>query len=273
MAETGGDLAEFVRRHDPDRFLCALFAPAARRGALLTLIAFNHELARAREAAANPIAALIRLQWWREAVAEAAEGRTPRRHEVAAPLHDAIAGGLLDPADLTALVDAREAEAEEDGLPTRAAFDAYLRGTAGGMAVVAGRLLGAPGEASAVLQGLGAGFGLAGMLRSVAVHAAQGRCLLPRDVLAEAELGAEEVIADPARATPVIRRLAADGSGPLAAARGAARGIPREAVAAALPAILAARDLRRLAAGGTVPAPRGFGDRAAVALAGIRGAV
>jgi len=44
-------------------------------------------------------------------------------------------------------------------------------------------------------------------------------------------------------------------------------------VAAALPAVLAARDLARLAAGREVPAPRGFGDRAAVAWAGLRGRV
>jgi len=38
-----------VRRVDPDRYLTALFAPPARREALFTLYAFNHELARARE--------------------------------------------------------------------------------------------------------------------------------------------------------------------------------------------------------------------------------
>ena len=48
-AAPAGSLAEFVRRHDPDRFLCALFAPPARRDALFALVAFNHELARARE--------------------------------------------------------------------------------------------------------------------------------------------------------------------------------------------------------------------------------
>ena len=33
-----------------------------------TLYAFNHELARAREAVSEPPLALIRLQWWREVV-------------------------------------------------------------------------------------------------------------------------------------------------------------------------------------------------------------
>ena len=43
-----------VRRHDPDRFLTAAFAPAEKRDALLTLFAFNHELARAREVVSEP---------------------------------------------------------------------------------------------------------------------------------------------------------------------------------------------------------------------------
>ena len=102
-----GDLAAFVRQHDPDRFLCTLFAPAERRGALFALLAYNHELARAREAATNPIAALIRLQWWREAVQDAAQGRPARRHEVSVPLHAAIRDVSLDPRDLTVMADAQ----------------------------------------------------------------------------------------------------------------------------------------------------------------------
>jgi 15-cis-phytoene synthase len=61
-------MAALVRRHDPDRFLTSLFAPPEKRDALLTLYAFNHELARAREAVSEPPLALIRLQWWREVV-------------------------------------------------------------------------------------------------------------------------------------------------------------------------------------------------------------
>src|SRR5580692_9280 len=81
-------LVAFVRRHDPDRFLTALFAPPDKRPALLALYAFNHELARAREAAHEPALALIRLHWWREVV----EG-APRAHEVATPLAASLAAG------------------------------------------------------------------------------------------------------------------------------------------------------------------------------------
>ena len=74
---------------------CALFAPADRRETLFLLYAFNHELARAREVASQPTLALIRLQWWREVI----EGAR-RRHEVAAPLGEALDAGRLDAADL-----------------------------------------------------------------------------------------------------------------------------------------------------------------------------
>src|SRR5271166_3552687 len=121
-------IAALVRRHDPDRFLTALFAPPEKRDALLTLYAFNHELARARESVSLPMLALIRLQWWREVVDGA-----DRRHEVAGPLGRALAAGVFDRATLHAMLDAREIEAD-DAVETRAAFLDYLRAGAGGVA-------------------------------------------------------------------------------------------------------------------------------------------
>jgi phytoene synthase len=273
MAENsppGAELAGFVRAHDPDRFLCALLAPAARRGAIFALTAFNHELARAREAATNPIAAQIRLQWWRDAVEDAAAGKPARRHEVAEPLAEAIRAGALDPAALLAMAEAREAECLEDGLATETDFVGWLRGTAGGWSAAAGLALGANVEGAEVLRALGAAYGLAGVLRSVAAHAAQGRCLLPHDRLTAAGLSAEAAIATPA--APALRALVAEMAAEGAEAlRSARRDIPPGTTAAALPAVLAARDLQRLAAGRDVPSPRGFGDRVAVVWTGLRG--
>ena len=261
-------LGSFVRQHDPDRFLCALFAPAMQREALFALLAYNHELARAREVASQPMLALIRLQWWREVVENAAEGRPARQHEVAAPLHILVADGTLAAADLLAMADAREAEAEE-GMPSTGAFQAYLRGSAGGLALAAGRLLEAGSAALLGLQQAGALYGLAGVLRSTAALARQGRCLLPEDALAAAGLTSHDVVAEPAKAAPVVRALAADGLRPPVPLAG----LPRGAMAAALPLVLARRDLRRLAADRLVPPVRGLSDRLAVVAAGVLGRV
>lgn len=251
-------IAALVRRHDPDRFLTALFAPPQRRDALLTLYAFNHELARAREVVSEPPLALIRLQWWREVV----EGAR-RRHEVAEPLSEALAGGALDRADLLAIIDAREAEAEPE-FATLDAFLGYARGGAGGVAVAAGRLLGAPD--AEMLRPLGAAFGVSGLLRSVAAHARQGRCLLPRDVLAAHGLTPEHVVAKPV--APAVQAAISELAGKGREFLLQRFHVPPRAIAAALPAVLARRDLARAP---LFPPRRGLADRLAVTLAGITG--
>jgi phytoene synthase len=252
-------LAAFVRRHDPDRFLTALFAPAAKRNALLALYAFNHELARAREVASEPAMALIRLQWWREVV----EG-AHRFHEVATPLTQAMESGALDRGVLEAIIEAREIEAEP-AIAALADWRAWLLGVAGGVAVAAAHLLGAA-EPEA-LRPLGAAYGAGGVLRGVSALARQRRCLLPADVLAAHGLTPEGVVLRPDTPDlrPALLELAQEGRALLAAGP---RRLPRSVVAAALPAVLARRDLRRV----PLPVrPRGFGDRFAVMRAGLTG--
>lgn len=270
MPEPLSPIAEFARAHDPDRFLCGLFAPAARRDAYCALLAYNHELARAREAARTPLIVLMRLQWWQDAVEDAAAGKPPRQHEVAGPLHAAITGGLLDPESLIALAAAREIEAEEAGMPSEAAFAAYLRGTAGGLALAAARLFGMEGPGLAAVQEAGAAYGLAGVLRSLPALALQGRCLLPEEILARHGLTAAALIAAP-QAAPVRAGVAAIAAAGLQRVRALRPATPRLALAAVLPLVLARRDLRRLARGRDVPMPRLLGDRLAVTLAGLLG--
>ena len=86
---------DLVRRADPDRFAAVMLAPAGRRDALFTLLAFNQEIAKTREVVSEPTIGLIRLQWWRDAVAEAYEGQ-PRRHQVVTPLATVLTGTPLD---------------------------------------------------------------------------------------------------------------------------------------------------------------------------------
>jgi 15-cis-phytoene synthase len=259
--------AALVRRHDPDRFLTALFAPAERREALFVLYAFNHELARAREAVSEPMLALIRLQWWREVV----EG-TPKRHEVATPLSDAIAQGLLVPAELLEMIDGREAEAQE-AIADRAAFRAYLGATAGALMAAAGRLLGGEAAILARLRALGIAHGLSGQLRNVPALARAGRVLLPQDLLGAHGLSVHDVTAGKGGEAlgAVLAALAAEGRAILAEAGGR---LPRPVVAAALPAVLARRDLARADPASAVTAgARGIGDRLAVVAAWARARV
>jgi phytoene synthase len=259
MSAGMASLADMVRRHDPDRFFCALFAPAARRQVLFTLLAFNHELARAHEAAREPGLALIRLHWWREVVEGAA-----RRHEVAGPLRACIEAGELPVAALLRMIDAREEEAEPP--ETVAAFLARMQAGPGALAEAAGHALGAAREIMPRLRDLGAAYGVAGTMRNVAALARQQRCLLPLDVLAAAGLPPEAAFSDPARVLAAVRPALVDAGRALLGRPG---GLPRPVLAAALPAVFARRDFGR-----TLPvAQRGVGDRLAVLWAVTRGVV
>lgn len=252
-------MGELARRHDPDRFFCALFAPAARRESLFLLIALNHELARAREVTSQPMLALIRLQWWREV----AEGAV-RQHEVAGPLAAALAAGEIPAADVLRMIEARETEAD-DAIPTLAGWQAYVRGTAGALAEAMARCL---GSALPRIEALGSAYGVAGQLRNVVAVAGQGRCLLPLDRLQAHGLSIEAVVARPSDPAllPVMAELATWGRQLL----GTSAQLPRALIAAALPGVLARRDLGRI---GRVPGPRGGGDKLAVMAAAAIGRV
>ena len=103
---------EEVRRADRDRFLATLFAPEQQRRDLLALLAFDHELARTRAVAREPILARIRLQWWRDAAAEATGAGTPRAQPVVESLSETARRHALPLQRLVDLVDVREEEIE-----------------------------------------------------------------------------------------------------------------------------------------------------------------
>ena len=99
-----------VRRADRDRFLAALFAPEPQRADLLALLAFDHELARTRRVTREPLLARIRLEWWREAVAEAAGQGQPRAQPIVESLSETVRRHGLAPEQLVALIEARAEE-------------------------------------------------------------------------------------------------------------------------------------------------------------------
>jgi phytoene synthase len=110
--------------------------PQARRRHLLALYAFDIETARVQHLVHEPMAGMIRLQWWREALlgerVEEAAG-----HPVIAALKSALQETGADVSPLLAAIEARERELQ--GEPAVAAASAIF--------LTAARMLGAEGEA------------------------------------------------------------------------------------------------------------------------------
>ena len=263
--------AQAARRVDPDRFLVALFVPAARREAAFALIAFNDALVRAVEqpgarSGAGPIAALIRLQWWREVV-EGGRGDW-RRDPVATAVRALVEDGRVDAATLAGIVAAREAEAE--GLDTLAAWRDGMLGGAGGMQRALGEVLDVPAAPMEGLAAVGAAYGSGALRRNLLTVLRSGRCPLPDEMLEVAGTDRASVLREPspARLAPLAAALAGEGRR-FAEEVGTLR-LRRSRVAAALPLRLARRDLDRPML--TTAAARGLGDRLAVLRGYVSGA-
>ena len=238
-----------ARAADYDRYLSALFAPAGRREALFALIAFNHEIARIPEAVSEPMLGRIRLQWWREALDAAYAGEPTRRHEVAVPLAEAIRACAFDRAPFDALLEAREADLEEDGPADLAALERYTAGTGGALTELMVAASGVDaGPALEAGRQVGTAWALIGTLRAAPHAAAHGRVTLPANLLTQAGITADDLLAGrgferfAAAAEPVAGRA----TELLATARQARRAVPRSGLGVLLIARLADLYLVRL---------------------------
>ena len=146
-----------VRRHDPDRFYAALFAPESARRHLFALYALYGELAHAAQAAREPAILAIRLAWWRDAIAAARAGR-PGDHHVSQALAVVLAEHTLPEEPFARLIEARADERE--GFADAAAAEAHAEATSGALMRLAAAVLG--GEANEAAREAGIAYWLAG---------------------------------------------------------------------------------------------------------------
>lgn len=165
--------AALVQKADADRFRAAMAAPVAARPVLFALYAFNVEVARAPWVTQEAMIAEMRLQWWRDALEEIAQGGIVRRHEVVTPLAhalDADAARALD-----RLVAARRWDIYRDPFEDADHFNAYLADTSGALMWACAQALGAGPQAEAQVRAFGAATGLARFLQAVPELEAQKR--------------------------------------------------------------------------------------------------
>lgn len=183
MPDNESYAAAQVHRLDPDRYLCAMIAPADRRDDLLALYAFNQEIAATREQVSEPMLGQIRLQWWREAIDGLYAG-APRRHQVIQPLGLAIERHGLDRALLDKLIDAREADLVDGPPPDLASLVSYAEGTSATLGALGLRVLGVDDPATLeAARAVGVAWALTGLLRALPFHARAKRVFLPEDLM------------------------------------------------------------------------------------------
>src|SRR5262249_31207405 len=152
-----------------DRYICAVTAKPGHLRPLMALLAFNVEVARTRELVHEPMLGEIRLQWWRDGLAEAFAGN-PRSHPVLEEI--AASAGQVSQALMQALIDGRSRDLEDEPFADLAALAGYLDSTAGRLAEASALACGATREATVeAAKFVGCAWGMLGIVRAVPFHA------------------------------------------------------------------------------------------------------
>lgn len=174
--------------------------PPETRPALWALYAFNHEIAKTREVVTETTIGLIRLQWWRDALAKIYEEDVVLQNEVLPELHEAIRAHDLPRADFEALTYAREFDLENVAPSSLEGLENYAEYTNAPLLKLALKIAG-QAEDEETVQRVAVAYGLTGLLRAAAFHKAQGRDYMPADLMAAQEMRAVvKTIADRGRA-------------------------------------------------------------------------
>lgn len=175
------DLDTLVRRVDEDRWLAARFAPPRVRERLIAIYAVNYEIARTAETVREAALGAIRLEWWREGLAEIVEGK-PLRVQPALEVLKRVAEDRSAAAALQQVVAARGADFEAQPFETWDDVDDYLDATAGVLMRVSMDQCEAPrGAPDAFVTAAGRAWGYTGLLRAGEYWRARGRSALPKD--------------------------------------------------------------------------------------------
>lgn len=240
--------AGLVRDQAPGRYLATLFAPAGVRPALFGLYAFDHEIAKVRHVVSEPMAGLIRFQWWRDALDAIAAGDPAPAHPVAQALQDAWPRLAIARSRLDAAIDARERELEQAVPETLPALEQHLVATSSGLVLTALELLGVRDQPArdAGLE-VGLAIGLADLLREIDLDRTR-TLFLPKDVLGRHGIASDAVheASSPGAFAPAIRELADRARAHLRKARRSRRKVPDQALPALLPGVMVGHQLRGL---------------------------
>jgi NADH dehydrogenase [ubiquinone] 1 alpha subcomplex assembly factor 6 len=244
-----------VREHDPDRYLATLFAPPAAREALFALYAFDHEIAKVRQVVREPMAGLVRFQWWRDALDGIAAGEPTAQPVVAALQAHWAAFAPLRPR-LDAAIDGRELELSVEPPRDLATLELRLEAGCGEITLAAVDLLGASDPpAHAAARHLGLALGLIRLVQALPADLERERMRVPSALLErhEIDLEASGQARDGRVLAPAVAELAARARAHLRDARRYRRDVPKPALAALLHATLLEHYLERLARAGHDP--------------------
>jgi len=188
-----------ARAEETERYLSALLAPRSHRDDLIAIAAAVGAIARIPFDVREPMMGEIRLQWWRDAVAEIYAGRGVAKFPAAEGLAALVRETSLDRGLVDQLIDARSKDLEARPFQTWPELEAYVDSTAGAVMQLAAKVC-APDlvqtpQYLALFRNVGRVWGYTGLVRSLALWNERRRTFFPQKLLDHVHMTPDELFA------------------------------------------------------------------------------
>ena len=173
-----------IRSSDPDRFRISMFEPSGLRSHIWAILAFNQEIAKTREVVTETQIGHIRLQWWRERIAELYQKQYGpwQNNKILKDLYEAIHNFNLTKDHFDKLIYAREFDLEDVPPADMNGLINYADYTTAPLIKLITEIEEKEVD-SEYIRNLSIGYALTGILRALPVFLSQSRVMLPEELL------------------------------------------------------------------------------------------
>ncbi|KAJ1895517.1 hypothetical protein LPJ66_004552 [Kickxella alabastrina] len=195
---------QLVQRHDHDNYLVSLFSPRLAREAVWGIRALNIELVRVGESTTNTATAQMRFAYWHESVKSLYTDH-PTQTPIARCVHDAVQRFAISKTWLRRLVSEREKMLASPTFETVADVEKYGEHAYACLIHPHLEALGVRDmHADNAARAIGVATAIVNFTRSLPLLLAQGRCDMPKDLIAKHRVDLDDLYHSP-RSTPELQ--------------------------------------------------------------------
>ncbi len=236
---------DHVRRHDFDRYLCSMLAPQPARQTLMTIYAFNCELAAIRERVNEKILGEIRFQWWKEQI-EGIYAGTIKPEGIAGSVFEFVRSHAPDRRHFDDLIDSRIRDLSDELFDDMDDWKSYCAATTVplfqlSLTTVPENQQDRSSVNDELVRSAAIAWAATGLIRAIPSHSAQNRCMIPRSLLLKYETSQTLVFTEQERATlkRIVREIAETAERNLATSKSQLADIDPALIHVFLPLVLA----------------------------------
>jgi phytoene/squalene synthetase len=184
-----------LQQFDSERYISyKVFLPKNKFLEIESLLLLNLEIARIKNKVTEPMIGLIRLAWWKEAIAEIFNNSLPPKdHKIIQDIKTLNLKKKLSQEDIISMISAREMDMEDFPFLDENALKEYLFSTSYLLNKICFEYLFEPDEAiNEIIKSISLAWGYVSILKASSKNFSRGRSVIPKTLLSKYDINISE---------------------------------------------------------------------------------